>query len=481
MKALALAAALPLLAAPEAPLAPSDVLGSWSARIEYAGESRTVGLAFEDSGGKIVARYSSPSIHLLDIPIGEATLEGRSVKIGPLLTLTSDLETGALVGDMPKALVPVHPMLLRFRRTPPEPTPPRGELPGPVAKPVWSTDLKAPLWADLTESGGVLYAGTEDGRLFALNARSGSVLWTFETKGALRAPAVVHDGLLYAVSDDGFLYALSLEGKELFRTQVTEKPVTRLSLANPESRYDYRGSGVTPDGGRLFLGTHDGHVLALDARTGKPFWDFKAGDGVIGTPSVSAGRVFFGSYDGSVYALDEATGALLWKHETGAPVVSTPVVADHKVLIGSRSYDLLALDEGTGKTVWTRYIWFSWVESTVAVRDGIAYVGSSDAAKVYAMDLATGAPRYDVDVQGSAWGRPYLTDHRVYIGVTGYLKYMIPHRGGAVALDRRTGRVAWHFPVTGTAEVFGYAGSPAGSSGLVFFGRLDGHVDAFSE
>jgi outer membrane protein assembly factor BamB len=479
--ACALAATLPLLGGSEAPLAAADVLGSWSARVEYAGESRDVALAFEDKGGKILARYSNPSVRISGVPLGFATLEGSSVKIGPLLTLTRDVATGALVGNMPLALVPVHPMVLRFRRTPPGPVPQEGELPGRVAKPVWSTDLHAPLWADLAESGGILYAGAEDGRLSAVEARTGSVLWTFETKGPLRAPAVVSEGRIYVVSDDGFLYALSLDGKELFRTQVTEKPVSRLPIANPESRYDYRGSGVAPHGGRVFLGTHDGRVLALDRASGKTEWEYKVGDAVIGTPGVSSGRVFFGSYDGNVYALDEGTGALAWTYKMGAPVVSTPVVADHKVLIGSRSYDLVALDEGTGKPVWTRYIWFSWVESTAAVRDGIVYVGSSDAAKVFAMDLGTGKPRYDADVQGSAWGRPYVTDARVYVGAIGYKEYMIPHRAAAIALDRKTGSVAWRFPVSPSGDIFGYAGSPVGTGGLVFLGRLDGHVDAFTE
>lgn len=64
------------------------------------------------------------------------------------------------------------------------------------------------------------------------------------------------------------------------------------------------------------------------------------------------------------------------------------------MIVGSRSYDLLALDGKTGATVWNRYVWFSWVESPVAVREAMAYVGSSDAAKLYALH-----PRRPVDLR----------------------------------------------------------------------------------
>ena len=81
--------------------------------------------------------------------------------------------------------------------------------------------------------------------------------------------------------------------------------------------------------------------------------------------------------------------------------------------MGSRSYDLFALDAATGAVAWQRYIWFSWVESSPVVRDGVAYVGSSDAAAVYAFDVATGRKMWGTDVWGWAWDQPALTATRV--------------------------------------------------------------------
>ena len=174
--------------------------------------------------------------------------------------------------------------------------------------------------------------------------------------------------------------------------RVAEKPAVRLPIGDEKSRYDFRGSGVATGGGRLYLGTHDGRVLALAPGGAERIWEFQAGDSVVATPLVISDKVYFGSFDGSVYALDAASGAQLWKHDTGAPVTSSPAFHDGLVVVGSRSYDLLALDGKTGRPAWTRYYWFSWVESPATILDGSVYVGSSDAAKLFAFEAGTGRP-----------------------------------------------------------------------------------------
>ena len=163
-------------------------------------------------------------------------------------------------------------------------------------------------------------------------------------------------------------------------------------LGDPASRYENRAPGVAVHGTRLITGTHDGRLLAVDARTGEIQWEFKTGDAVIATPVVANGRVFCGSFDGFVYALDAATGALAWKHDTGGPVTSAVAVSGDRVVAGSRSFDIEALDARTGAAAWTRYVWFSWVESPAAVFRSAIYVGSSDAAKIV-LDRRGNRPR----------------------------------------------------------------------------------------
>jgi outer membrane protein assembly factor BamB len=157
------------------------------------------------------------------------------------------------------------------------------------------------------------------------------------------------------------------------------------------------------------------------------------------------------------------------------------------VISGSRSYDLEALDSRQGTPIWKKYFWFSWVESSPAVFGGLIYIGSSDAAKVFAVDARSGRSVWEVDAGGNAWGRPSVTATTVYEGVTGVTHYIAPHRGSMLALDRKTGAVRWRYPIaepqsdSKTMASYGFAGAVALGNGLVFAGGLDGRLYAFDQ
>jgi alcohol dehydrogenase (cytochrome c) len=81
--------------------------------------------------------------------------------------------------------------------------------------------------------------------------------------------------------------------------------------------------GVALYRGKLFRGTADGHLFALDAKTGKLLWDVRVADAshgyeITGAPVAFDGKVFTGDagadvgIEGRIYAFDVNTGALIW-------------------------------------------------------------------------------------------------------------------------------------------------------------------------
>ncbi len=60
----------------------------------------------------------------------------------------------------------------------------------------------------VTVAGDVVYAGSDDGNLYAVDADTGETLWTWQTGGPVRAAAAVIDNVVYAVSLDGIVYAI---------------------------------------------------------------------------------------------------------------------------------------------------------------------------------------------------------------------------------------------------------------------------------
>lgn len=474
-----------------APPAPStaaltaELAGAWAGTVSHDGESTPVGLELEPGAdGKVLVKLSNPVVHLRHVPIARApiVMEGTSVRVGPF-SFTYDRAARTLAGIVPEGLAPVYALPVTLQHVDHLDLPERAPPVAPLVAPVWTFGAGSPLWPGPALLGGLLVVGGDDGRLHALDPATGKPRWSFQAGGAIRTRAAGDKGTLYVQADDGVLYALDgASGQERWRAKVADKPATRLPPSDPASRYDRFGSDVVVDGGRLFLGTHEGRVLCLQAGTGKEAWHYASGDSVLAAPAVDASRVYFGSYDGAVYALDKATGTLVWKHPTGKPVVSTPALAADRVIVGSRSYDLLGLEAKTGHVAWTRYIWFSWVDSSAVVRDGVAYVGSSDAAAVYAFDARTGRPVWKTDVWGWAWGQPAVTERRVYMGTSALAGYPVPHSASLMAMDRKSGRLDWRFVLPAAKDAaYGFAGSAAVGGGRVFVSGLDGRVYAFAE
>ena len=156
---------------------------------------------------------------------------------------------------------------------------------------------------------------------------------------------------------------------------------------------DYGGVSTAPAvaNGVVYVGTDNGSVFALDARTGTVLWSYTTAGFVQSSPAVANGVVYFGSADNNVYALNASTGAKLWSYATGSgwPVTSSPAVANGVVYVGSDDHNVYALNATTGALLWS-YTTGGCVDSSPAVANGVVYVGSDD-HNVYALNASTGA------------------------------------------------------------------------------------------
>jgi alcohol dehydrogenase (cytochrome c) len=127
--------------------------------------------------------------------------------------------------------------------------------------------------------------------------------------------------------------------------------------------------------GIMYMTTSFNHVYALDAVTGREFWHFKHKMGPITTfccgpnnrgVAIEGGKLFMGTLDAKLVALDAKTGKLLWETEIADPEkgyseTMAPTVVDGKVLIGTNGGEygvrgfVKAFDSNTGKLIWTFY------------------------------------------------------------------------------------------------------------------------------
>jgi outer membrane protein assembly factor BamB len=460
--------------------------GAWSGTLVHGGEEEVFAMELEPAeGGQVSIRLTIPVMGMIRQPVGtlEPQLEGRQLTVASFV-FTHDPDADTLSAVLPESMVPVYEIPVTLHRVRAVEATPRPEPTAPVAEPVWAFEAGSPLWPGATFAEGLVYAGDDAGRLHALDPTSGKERWSFAAGGAIRTRPTVEEGALFFQADDGVVYRLDASsGKKVWQAAVMDEPVERLGPTDEGTRYDFFGAAVTPADGRLFVGTHEGRLVALDPADGKLLWEYEAGETVAAAPAVSGGRLVFGSFDGLVHALDAATGEVQWKTDAQGAVLSTPAVAGDLLIVGTRSYDVLALKAATGEIAWKSYVWFSWVESSATVVDGAAYIGSSDALAVFALDAATGKRLWTADVSGWAWGQPAVTDDRVFMTTSGLRGYSgDTRRGGVMALERETGRPVWRYASEPPEEgAWGFPGSPAVGAGHVFVTGLDGRVLAFAQ
>ncbi len=248
----------------------------------------------------------------------------------------------------------------------------------------WSLDMIDMQTSPVIGPDGTVYLGTNNMPDFKGTAIVGAlrapaigtrpqVVWDKTIDRSLAASPALANGVVYIGSFDGNMYALdAATGQERWKTRIGE-PV--------------EVSATIGDDGTVYVGANDGVFYALDGGTGAIKWTFetrKAIDGIFASPALGPdGILYFGANDGYIYALDSATGALRWEFETGLPVLSSPTVdARNVVYVGSNNGIVYALRNG--RVVWQVGTEGAVLSSPVIGADGTVYVGSMD-GKFYAI------------------------------------------------------------------------------------------------
>lgn len=287
--------------------------------------------------------------------------------------------------------------------------------------------LSSPVVADR-----MVYVGSNDHFLYALAADSGQMRWKYQTAANVAGSAAVAGQSVYFLSLDGNAYALDARTGVL-RWKFATGGESRVNGAGlygwapsrevvPDPWDFFLSSPLVADG-TVYFGSGDHHVYALDAASGRLRWKYRTGDVVHSSPALAGKLLYVGSWDGVLYALDARSGRLAWRFSTqsdptrfmqGLP--ASPAVADGVVVIGSRDNRIYGLDAGSGKLLWQQENHGSWVVASAAIQDGVAYVTTSDSAQLRALDLRTGAPRFDVPYLAYGFSSPALAGGHAYFG-----------------------------------------------------------------
>jgi outer membrane protein assembly factor BamB len=321
-------------------------------------------------------------------------------------------------------------------------------------------------------SGRTVYAGSGDGRLYAIDLELGSALWTFDAGSPIASSPAVDHGVVFLATRAGTLLAVQ-DGKTKWRMRTGSD----LALPWGHESGDYYISSPVIDGDRVIFGAGDGNVYALDRATGNVRWKSPTGERIRATPAIADGGVFVGTAGGKLYRFDLATGKQQWAYATaGAELASgdfgydrrtlqsSPAVANGVVYVGARDGQFYAVDATAGTLRWKSDYGLPWVISSPAVSDNHVYLASSDGHFVQCLDAITGKEIWKTDYGVPVWSSPAVTRDVVYAG---------DFDGHMNALERATGAKLWSFRTKSMV-----LSSPVVAGDFVIFGSSDGALYA---
>jgi outer membrane protein assembly factor BamB len=215
----------------------------------------------------------------------------------------------------------------------------------------WTFHASAGITSSAAYDSGRVFAGSDDGHVFALDAQTGRMRWQaasfsrFGRREYFYATPTVAYGRVYIGNADGTLYAFGARSG-------------RLRWARRAGTYIYTAAAAWHR--TVYVGTWDGYFSAFDAATGDLRWRHDAEGGISGAPTVMAGLVYYSTFgkftnshqrrveDGPyrTFALDARTGKPVWQFPDGQ---YSPLVADEDrvYLVGSESvYGLVSRSSG---------------------------------------------------------------------------------------------------------------------------------------
>ena len=325
----------------------------------------------------------------------------------------------------------------------------------PEGFPLWEFTTAGAIASSPSLVNGVVYVGSNDYNLYAVDASTGRRIWNYTTETnnyVSTGPAVV-DGIVYIGGLRTKIYAVDASTGALIWNYTVPAPSTTRSTIS---------SSPAVANGVVYVGSFDNNIYALNAATGTLLWNYTTGNFVFSSPAVVNGIVYVGSCDNKIYSLDATTGAHLWNFTTGSYVVSSPAVANGVVYVGSRDNNIYALNASTGAFLWN-FTTGGMVDSSPAVANGVVYVGSYD-NNTYALNADTGVLIWNHTTGSGVRSSPAIANGVVYVGSNDNNTY---------ALNANTGALIWNY--TTGAEV---SSSPAVDDGVVYIGSRDKNLYA---
>jgi outer membrane protein assembly factor BamB len=272
----------------------------------------------------------------------------------------------------------------------------------------------------------------------------------------LTAIPIVYDNKIYTLDAEGTVHAISAaNGGAVWKVSTLPDGKTGFDYLHPFNSNNMAragfGGGIAADGGKIFVATGYGTVLALDAASGAPVWTKKLDIPIREAPTAADGRVFVVNSESELYCLNASDGSQLWSQkglpENAAVLTSaSPAVAGNIVYVPYPSGEITAIDVKSGQPKWTDSLTKGAINSS-ATAIGEAARPVVDGTAVFAMSRGGQLIATSKDKGERLWTREISGSQTPW--VAGDTLFVVDTTGKLIALSRKDGKVRWLTPLPG--------------------------------
>ena len=304
---------------------------------------------------------------------------------------------------------------------------------------IWKKPTNGNILSTPAIMNGVIYVASCDGKIYAHEAMNGKPVWVYpsgreKSLGDITAPLLACPAGVVAVCDSGLVLCLDhatgiLKWKVMLQDQDTE-----------EIRLETTGlaPGAAFDDWKIFIPGKNGKVYCHDANDGSLVWSFPAEGPVessfVSTPSVAAGHCYVPDRSGKFYSIDQEKGIDSWQFtvDLDGVVEGSPSVGFGSVVVGTGTQYLVALNMHAGGEVWRRKnerirLVDSIFSTPVITLNKLIFVGSNS-GYVYCRDLESGEEIWKYRLESPIRSSPVISDGFLYVTTAGGILYAFRRR-----------------------------------------------------
>jgi len=240
----------------------------------------------------------------------------------------------------------------------------------------------------------------------------------------------------------------------------------------------------------VYSASRAGDVFAFDVKTGKErwyadlsdvdnersFWDNRVSALLAGGPVAGLNKVFIGSENGKLYALDAQSGGLVWQAVIKGEIISAPAIDSGVLVVNAASGIMKAFNADDGEELWkidqdVPALTLRGISQPVIASGGVLVGTGKGGVNVYLLNKGQQGWSTEIGEPAGSTELERVIDVDSSPVVFGDKIYAISSRGNLAAIELKSGRVLWKRQYSSYRQISIYRNT-------IFLTNLRGHVYA---